>query len=147
MVNPPQSGLDNLAPTEALKTTSVYKPSVITNAKGFDTPGLVRVQSARYGNLQTGILSKTRCFGKNIQTKKGEKGEKYDSDSDDDADPSVRRAALGEFRRRYNYSAPMRRHPSDRMYARFAKQYEKRLLPRFNLKDVVVVLDQEMTVF
>ena len=80
-------------------------------------------------------------------SKKDKKDEKYDSDSDDDADPSLRRAALDEFRRRYNYSIPMHHQPSDRLFMRFTKQYEKRLLPCFNLKDVVVILGQEMTVF
>ena len=80
-------------------------------------------------------------------SKKDKKDDKSDSESDDDADPSLRRAALGEFRRRYNYSAPMRRQPSGRMFNRFAKLYEKRLLPCANLKDVVVVLGQEMTFF
>ena len=85
-------------------------------------------------------LLKTKSYDK-----KDKKEDKYDSDTDDECDPSQRRAALDEFRKRYNYSVPMHHQPSDKMFARVVKQYEKRLLPCFNLKDVVVILDQEMT--
>ena len=65
---------------------------------------------------------------------------------------------MGEFRKRFHYSIHMRQQPStfgvaltrrlgrntlDKMFARFAKNREKRLLPCFNLKDSVIILDQE----
>ena len=60
-------------------------------------------------------------------------------------DPSARRAALGEFRKRHRYSAPTHRKPADKLFARMARRREKRLLHFRNLKDAVCILDQDLT--
>ena len=67
-----------------------------------------------------------------------------DSDSDGEMDTSARRAALGEFRKRHRYSAPMHHQQAGGLFARMSRRHEKRLLHCHNLKDVACILDQEM---
>ena len=41
-----------------------------------------------------------------------------EADPDDEVDPSARRAALGEFRKRHRYSVPMRHQPGGKLFAK-----------------------------
>ena len=68
-----------------------------------------------------------------------------DSDSDDDMDPIARRAALGEFRKRHRYSAPMRHQPADKMFPEW-RVTTRSALQCYNLKDVVCILDQDLAI-
>ena len=68
-----------------------------------------------------------------------------DPDTDGECDPSARRAAMGEFRKRRRYTSPMRHRPADRLFARMARRREKRLLRCRNLEDVACIIDHDLT--
>ena len=90
--------LDTRSPAGALKTTLyVYNPMVINY-----TPKIAIRQAW------------TMCKTATTETTAKKKEEKNaDSDSDDETnDPSLRRAALDEFRKRFHYSIPMHHQPS-----------------------------------
>ena len=51
---------------------------------------------------------------------------------------------MGEFRKRHRFAVPMYQQPSEKVGAKILKLYQKRMLTCFPLKDIVVVLDQDL---